>query len=150
MNRILGRLGILAVTVALVSAAAPAFAANDKRIDCEMTFNLKGWSAVVKTAKGSGNVTCDNGQSFPVEIKVTGGGLTFGKTDIHNGKGKFSEVGDVSELLGSYGAAEAEAGAAKASMAQVLTKGTVQLALAGTGEGWSIGVSGAKFTITKK
>ena len=55
-----------------------------------------------------------------------------------------------SDLLGSYAAAEAEAGAVKSAEAQALTKGEVSLALAGTGSGWSLGVSGAKFTITRK
>jgi hypothetical protein len=35
-------------------------------------------------------------------------------------------------------------------MAQALTKGEVSLAIAGTGEGWNLGVSGSKFTIEKK
>ena len=148
MRRILGRFGVLVTAAAILAAGAPALAGP--KVDCEMTFNLKGWSAVYKTAKGSGTITCDNGQSFGVTIKVTGGGITFGKTEISNGKGKFSEVTDVNELFGAYGAAEAEAGAAKASTAQVLTKGTVQLALAGTGDGWSLGVSGAKFEIKRK
>lgn len=139
----------LPATLAMLVCASPALA-QPKKTDCEMTFNLKGWSAVYKTAKGSGTITCDNGQSFAVQLKVTGGGITFGKTEISNGKGKFSEVTDVNELFGSYGSAEAEAGAAKASAAQVLTKGTVQLALAGTGDGWSLGVSGAKFEIKRK
>jgi hypothetical protein len=148
MRTIVGRLGVLSAAVAIFAGNAPALAGS--KVDCEMTFNLKGWSAVYKTAKGSGTITCDNGQSFAVGIKVTGGGITFGKTEITNGKGKFSEVSDVNELFGSYGAAEAEAGAAKASMAEVLTKGNVQLSLAGTGEGWSLGVSGTKFQIKKK
>ena len=149
MTKTLGRFGVAVAAVVIFAASAPALAAP-KTVDCEMTFNLKGWSAVYKTAKGSGKITCDNGQSFAVQIKVTGGGITFGKTEITDGKGKFSEVTDVNELFGAYGAAEAEAAAAKASTAQVLTKGTVQLALAGTGEGWSLGVSGQKFEIKRK
>ncbi|HEX6850963.1 MAG TPA: hypothetical protein VF139_06115 [Candidatus Polarisedimenticolaceae bacterium] len=148
MRTTLGMLGVALATVAIVAGSAPALAQT--RVDCEMTFNLKGWSAVYKTAKGSGTIRCDNGQSFAVRIKVTGGGITFGKTEISNGKGKFSEVTDVNELFGAYGSAEAEAGAVKSSSAQVLTKGTVQLALAGTGEGWSLGVSGAKFEIKRQ
>jgi len=59
-------------------------------------------------------------------------------------------VSNLEEVLGSYGSAEAEAGAVKSSTAQALTKGEVSLAIAGTGEGWSLGVSGAKFTIKRK
>ena len=83
-------------------------------------------------------------------IKLTGGGITFGKTEIKDAIGTFSEVSKLDDLLGSYASAEAEAGAVKSTTAQALTKGEVSLALAGTGSGWSLGVSGAKFTITKK
>jgi len=117
---------------------------------CELTYSLRGWSAIYKTATGEGVIRCDNGQSVPVAIHVEGGGITFGKTEVKNATGKFSEVGKIDDLLGSYAAAEAEAGAVKSAEAQALTKGEVSLALAGTGSGWSLGVSGAKFTISKK
>ena len=119
-------------------------------IDCEMTFSLKGWSAFYKTAKGEGMVTCDNGASMPVTIETKGGGITFGKSEIKNGKGKFSEVANTNDLLGSYAHAEAHAGAVKSSAAQALTKGEVSLALSGVGEGWDLGIDFGKFTIKKK
>jgi hypothetical protein len=119
-------------------------------IDCEMTFSLKGWSAFYKTAKGEGTITCDNGTSFPVTIETKGGGITFGKSEIKNGKGKFSEVANTNDLFGSYAHAEAHAGAVKSSAAQALTKGEVSLALSGTGEGWDVGIDFGKFTIKKK
>ena len=122
----------------------------DGETNCDMHFSMKGWSAGYKTSKGEGTITCENGEKAEVTIKVTGGGITFGKTEIKNGTGKFSPVGKLEELLGSYGSVEAEAGAVKSTAAQALTKGNVSLALAGTGEGWSLGVSGAKFTIAKK
>ncbi len=117
---------------------------------CSMTFSMKGWSAIYKTSKGEGKITCDNGESASVTLKLTGGGLTFGKSETKDGTGKFSEVAKLEDLLGSYAAAEAEAGAVKSSQAQALTKGEVSLALSGTGEGWNLGVSGAKFTIARK
>jgi hypothetical protein len=130
------------------------FASNPARADgetnCEMKFTLKGWSAIYKTSKGEGTITCDNGETAAVTLKLTGGGLTFGKTETKDGIGKFSPVGKLENLLGSYGATEAEAGAVKSVAAEALTKGTVSLALSGTGEGWSLGVSGAKFTIARK
>ncbi|HVQ35853.1 MAG TPA: hypothetical protein VMT33_07555 [Candidatus Bathyarchaeia archaeon] len=119
-------------------------------IDCEMTFSLKGWSAFYKTAKGEGTITCDNGTSFPVTIQTKGGGITFGKSEIRNGIGKFSEVAKTDDLFGSYAHAEAHAGAVKSSSAQALTKGEVSLALSGTGEGWDVGIDFGKFTIKKK
>ena len=135
-------LGMLPVPSAAAVAAG--------QTNCEMTYSLRGWSAFYKTAHGEGVIRCDNGQSMPVALRVEGGGITFGKTEVKNATGKFSEVSRIDDLLGSYAAAEAEAGAVKSAEAQALTKGEVSLALAGTGSGWSLGVSGAKFTITRK
>jgi len=129
-------------------SAAPARAAGQTK--CVMKFSMKGWSAIYKTSKGEGTITCDNGEKAAVTIKLTGGGITFGKTEIKDATGTFSEVGKLADLLGSYGSAEAEAGAVKSTTAQALTKGEVSLAIAGTGEGWNLGVSGSKFTIARK
>ena len=138
----------------IVSFGLAAFSAAPVRADgetkCVMKFSLKGWSAFYKTSKGEGTITCDNGEKAAVTIKVTGGGITFGKTEIKDATGTFSGVGKLENLLGSYGSAEAEAGAVKSTTAQALTKGEVSLAIAGTGEGWNLGVSGYKFTIARK
>src|SRR5215831_15642009 len=133
--------------LAALSATAARAAGETK---CVMKFSMKGWSAFYKTSKGEGTITCDNGEKADVTIKLTGGGITFGKTDIKDATGTFSPVSKLENLLGSYGAAEAEAGAVKSSTAQALTKGEVSLAIAGTGEGWNLGVSGSKFTIARK
>jgi hypothetical protein len=137
-----------ALVVGLAVAAAQPVAA--KKIDCELKYWLAGWSAFYKTAKGEGTITCDNGQSMRVALTLKGGGVTFGKTKIDDGRGKFSEVSNINDLLGGYAEAGVEAGAVKSTEAKVLTNGTATLALAGKGEGWNIGVSGAKFTIKKK
>ena len=79
--------------------------------DCDMTYTLKGWSAVYKTAKGEGSITCTNGQTAQVEITVHGGGLTFGKTEIYNGKAEISGVGSINDIYGSYAGMAAHAGA---------------------------------------
>ena len=129
------------------SFAAPANAAE--KIDCEMRFSVTGWSAIYKHAEGGGTITCTNGRSYPVTIVAVGGGLTVGKYKVEDGKGKFSEVYDVSELFGSYAQGEANAGVGKAGTAQVLTKGNVSLALAAAGEGVNIGISFGKFTIQR-
>jgi hypothetical protein len=59
-------------------------------ISCTMNFQLSGWSVFYKTASGSGTVRCSNGQSLQVKLRAKGGGLTFGKTEITDGIGKFS------------------------------------------------------------
>jgi hypothetical protein len=141
---------VLRAACGLMLAMAVAHTAEAKKIDCELRYSLAGWSAFYKTAKGQGKITCDNGQTMRVAITVKGGGVTFGKTKIEDGHGKFSEVSNINDLLGGYAEAGVEAGAVKSTEATVLTNGTTTLALAGKGEGWSLGVSGAKFTIRRK
>jgi hypothetical protein len=124
-------------------------AAAEGKIDCKLKFNLRGWSALYKHAEGAGVVSCNNGRAFDVNIVAVGGGLTVGKYRVDNGTGKFSEVNSVDELLGDYAQGEANAGVVKSGTAQVLTKGTSTLALAGAGEGVDIGISFGKFTISR-
>lgn len=137
-------LGLLAAATLVPQAQA---AGN---IDCNLHFNLSGWSVFYKTASGTGTITCDNGASIPVNITAKGGGLTVGKSKIVNGKGEFSGAYSLDNLLGTYGGAEVHAGAVKSSNAQVVTKGDVSLALAGTGEGWDLGVGFGNFVITRR
>jgi hypothetical protein len=115
----------LLATAALHSA--PASAAG--KFDCEMRFSLTGWAAIYKHAEGNGVITCNNGESMHVNIVARGGGLTAGKYQVDDGK--------------------ANAGLVKSGTAQVLTKGTVSLALAGKGEGVDLGISFGKFTISR-
>ncbi|WP_240922611.1 hypothetical protein [Oleiagrimonas sp. C23AA] len=124
--------------------------AADAPLKCQMRFSLTGWAAIYKHAEGSGVVTCDNGASMPVKITVKGGGLTAGKWHVDNGKGKFSHIYKISDVLGSYAQAGAHAGVVKSGDAQVLTKGTVSLALAGTGQGVDLGIDVGAFTISRK
>ena len=133
--------------LALILATSVATAGET---DCKLKFNLAGWSAFYKTASGDGTITCDNGQKLNVRIEAKGGGLTFGKSKIENGTGEFSGVNDIKETLGSYAQAEAHAGAVKSSGANVMTKGEVSLALAGTGKGWDLGIAFGKFTISAR
>lgn len=126
-----------------------ALAASSADLECKMHFTMKGWSAIIKKARGHGKVTCSNGESMPVNLEMVGGGLTAGKWQIDDGTGTFTDVHHISEVLGSYAQGEATAAAGKAGTAQVLTKGTVSLALAGVGQGIDLGLSGAKFTISR-
>lgn len=139
-------LSVLAGALLLVGAvtSAPAQAGT---ITCKMTFSLSGWSAFYKTAAGDGNVRCSNGQHMAVHISAKGGGLTFGKSTIRDGRGEFSGVHDIHDILGSYANAEAHAGAVKSTSATAMTKGEVSLALSGKGEGFDLGVAFGKFTI---
>lgn len=142
-------LGSFVLAAAMSLAAAPRAEAAQASLDCTMKFNLTGWSAIYKHAEGSGTVTCANGKSMRVKISAKGGGLTVGKSHIDNGTGKFTDVHNINDVLGTYAQGDASIGLVKSGTAQVLTKGTVSLALAGAGEGVDIGISVGGFTISK-
>jgi hypothetical protein len=134
--------GVLAIAGGM--ASVPAQAAD---LECKMNFNLAGWSVFYQTATGNGTVHCSNGQSMAVHIRVKGGGLTFGKSQITDGVGKFSGIGSISEIKGHYADAGVHAGASSSAGARVMTKGNVSLALSGTGKGWDLGVAFGAFII---
>lgn len=138
----------IAIAAALLLAAPGAQAQTT--LDCRLSFSTSGWSAIYRSANGTGTVTCSNGQSLPVRISVRGGGLSFGKSRIDNGNGSFSGVQNIRDVLGGYATAEAHAGAVKSANAQVVTKGPISLALAGTGEGWDLGVAVGSFVISER
>ena len=119
-------------------------------LTCKLKFDMAGWSVFYKTASGHGTITCDNGASIPVSIRAKGGGLTVGKSRISNGRGKFTGAYSLNDLIGTYGGAEVHAGAVKSSNAQVVTKGDISLALAGTGQGWDLGIGFGKFEIKRR
>ena len=98
------RLAPIALVAGLLLAVTSAPAAADGSIDCELRFDLSGWSAFYKTGKGSGTVSCDNGQSMAVQISTKGGGLTFGKTQIEDGRGEFSGIHSIDDVLGTLSA----------------------------------------------
>ena len=142
----IGRVAI----VALMSLFAVDHPAQGGSTKCTMKYSLAGWSAFYSTASGGGTITCDNGQSARVSLRARGGGLTAGRSKIVDGLGTFSDVAEISELFGSYASAEAHAGMVGSSAAQVVTKGTVSLAFAGTGKGVDLGVTFGKFVITEQ
>lgn len=141
------RKGMTGAAVLLLGAMLLPLSAQAGEVSCKMNFQLSGWSVFYKTASGSGTVHCSNGQTLHVKLRAKGGGLTFGKTKITDGIGKFTGVTSVRDVLGHYANAEAHAGAEKSAEAQVLTKGSVSLALSGKGQGWNLGVAFGAFII---
>jgi hypothetical protein len=137
------------LAIAVVLAASGLVHAADTT-KCTMSFTLKSWSAFYKSSKGQGTITCDNGETAKVDIRAKGGGITFGKSEITDGHGTFSEVLQLEQVLGGYAQSEAHAGASKSVGAQAMTKGEVSLALTGKGKGWDIGVGFGKFTIESR
>lgn len=142
----------LAAVLALTAAglSTPAAQAAEANLDCTLSFSLTGWSLIYKHAEGEGVVRCENGASLPVKIDAKGGGLTAGKFHVDDGKGRFTDVHTIDDVLGRYVQAEAHAGVVKSANAQVLSKGTVSLALAGSGEGVDLGIGVGAFTISRK
>lgn len=147
MSHITNR-SVLAAAALLAALALPATAAA-QTIDCQMRFTLSGWSAFFKTASGNGTVTCSNGQRMNVRLSAKGGGLTVGRHTIEDGRGEFTGVYDIAEVLGNYATAEAHAGAVRSATGRVMTKGEVAMALSGTGRGFDLGVAFGKFTIRR-
>lgn len=117
---------------------------------CSMVYSLKSWSILYKSGKGSGTITCDNGQSARVHLRSQGGGITVGTSQIVGGHGVFSNAHDIKELFGSYANASAHGGAGDAGASQALTKGDISLALTGSGKGVNVGVDFGSFKITQK
>ena len=140
---------LTASALALAIAAAPNASAAKATLDCSLHYNLHGWSLIYKHTTGTGVVKCENGQSMRVRVAAKALGITAGKWRIDNGKGTFTDVHTISDVLGDYAQASANAGVVKSGEAQVLTKGPVSLALSGGGEGVNVGVDVGKFTISR-
>lgn len=138
------------ITTALLLACA-ATGAHAAQTSCTLTYDMSGGGAFYKHSTGQGTIKCDNGQTLAVSIESKGGGLTFGRSEIKDGTGKFSPVNDVRDLIGGYATAEANAGNSDgASKAQVVTKGSISLALSGKGTGRTLGVSFGSFIISER
>ncbi len=130
----------------LLGALVLALPAYATMTTCRLTYDIKGWSFLYKTYRGSGTVSCENGQSARVAIQTYGGGLTVGKSEIA-GKGRFTEVRAITEIYGTYAEAGAHAGITKSADGRILTKGEVSLSLSGTGRGVDIGIAVGAFQI---
>lgn len=142
-------IAIALVALSTIGAYSIHARASSAELDCKLKFSLSTWSAIYKHSEGHGVVSCENGKSMHVSIVAKGAGLTVGKSHVDNGTGRFSDVHAMSDVLGSYAQAEAHAGVVKSGSAQVLTKGTVSLALAGAGEGVDLGIDVGRLTLSR-
>ena len=140
-----GRWLVGGAIVGMLAGAVPAAALTQ----CDLTYNLEGWSVFYKAANGRGMIRCDNGQQARVRLETRGGGVTFGSSRIVGGTGHFSQITDIDEIFGDYANAEAHAGFGASSGAQVVTKGTVSLTLTGTGTGVDVGFAFGRFPIAR-
>lgn len=147
MYRTIRGYGLVLALLAMVLPAAAG--AKERTLDCKLAFSSREWSALYTSAVGEGTVTCKDGSKLAVSIRAKGLGITAGKWKIDDGKGTFTHVRQIDDVLGHYAAVGADAGLAKAGSAKVLSKGKVSLALVGKGEGWDIGIAVSEFTIDK-
>lgn len=143
------RIGMLAAAAMSMAMAANLAAASDRDLRCTLEFTSTEWSAVYASTVGKGTVNCKDGTTMHVGIEAKGLGITAGKWKITSGKGTFTHVAKIDDVLGSYAAVSGDIGLGKAGTARVLTKGKVSLALAGKGEGFDLGVAISDFRISK-
>ncbi len=139
----------LLLAAVVMSAASGIGSAAEGDLRCSLNFTSKQWSALYASAVGEGTVTCKDGSSMPVAISAKGVGITAGKWKITEGKGTFTHVSKIEDVLGNYLAVSGDVGVSKAGTAQALTKGKVSLALAGKGEGFDVGIAISAFKISK-
>jgi hypothetical protein len=137
-----------ALLAALLLLPASAASQTSTSTTCRMNFNLRGWSLGLKSATGEGSISCDNGQTADVRLRAKGAGLSAGKYEIRDGRGRFSAVTDIRDLFGSYAAGDVAAGFVKEGEAMAMSKGSVNLALAGKGTGFDLGAAVERFTLT--
>ena len=137
--------GIFAAAfAALILAAPPASAEMTK---CRLTYDLEGWSVIYKYSSGTGRISCSNGQTADVKIVTHGGGVSFGTQRVIAGSGSFSSVHDISDLYGGYAEVVAHAGAGGSADARAMMRRSVNLSLAGTGQGINLGFAFGSFSI---
>lgn len=139
----------LLLAAVLLAATTSIAAAAERDLSCSLAFTSSEWSALYASAVGEGTVTCTDGSSMPVVIRARGLGITAGRWKITDGKGRFSHVARIDDVLGSYLAVSGDIGVSKAGTARALTKGKVSLVLAGKGEGFDVGIAVSKFRIGK-
>ena len=148
MDASAARLSRLISCVALTVLAAGPGQASAADLECSMQYDVQGWSALVKVVNGKGTVTCSDGTSRSVDIKMRSVGATAGRSRIDHGAGKFTHVNAIDDVLGTYAQTELHGGVLKSASAQVLTKGTVSLALGGAGEGIDLGLTIGELTLS--
>ena len=114
---------------------------------CALTYSLQGWSFFYQEYRGNGFISCRNGQKAHVAIVSRGGGVSFGKSEINDGKGVISRVRSLNEVFGTYVFLDGHAGATRSVEGRIMTKGEVSLALSGFGRGFDLGVTVGTFSI---
>ena len=145
MSRTAITLLALAATIACAGLATAEGAAD---LGCSLKFSLSRWSAPQKHSEGSGIVSCGNGGLLRVRIAATGAGLSSAKAHIDGATGVFTDVHSIRDIFGAYTEAVATTHAPSGN-AQILSKGSVQLALSGRAQGIDLGLGIGEFILTR-
>jgi hypothetical protein len=122
-------------------------AAQAKSVQCRLTYDIAGWSFFYRYQSGTGKVTCSNGQSANVNIRVHGGGATLGTSTATAGHGGFGAVRDISDVYGGYFEVAAHGSAGVGGGARAMFKGAAALSLVSSGNGVGAGVTMGYFGI---
>jgi hypothetical protein len=141
-------LRVLLSVAALALFAAPG-AARAAMISCELEYRAHAWSIFYKNVTGSGHIECSDGSSARVRLKLHGGGLTIGVSDLE-GSAHFSQVRELDEVLGGYGSLEGHAGFVRSVEGRVMTRGMVWGSQAGSGRGFDLGFAFGGLTIRRE
>jgi len=116
---------------------------------CTLRFSLSTWSFSEKHSEGIGVVTCLGGETARVRIVARGAGLNSGTSHIDGGSGKFTDVHNLADILGTYSDDAACRQTARCPDAQVLRKGNVLLALSGSNKDVDLTMGLGEFTLTR-
>ncbi|MDP2600725.1 MAG: hypothetical protein Q8P84_08360 [Deltaproteobacteria bacterium] len=71
-------------------------------VECKITFKMKIHAELLETGKGTGTITCDNGQNVPVIVTSAGSWIAVHKSRWIEGEGTFSKVDALKKLFGGY------------------------------------------------
>jgi hypothetical protein len=138
---------IFALTALLAVFAIPG-AAQAGFTACRLEYETHAWSVFYKNVTGTGTVTCENGESANVTLQFHGGGITFGVSDL-NGVVRFSQVRDVSEVVGAYFTVEGHAGLSRSVEGRAGTRGPVWISQSGKGRGFDLGFAFGALSIRR-
>ena len=130
-NRRISRPLAMTLTALVLFAGAPAIGVAAQTMRCELVFTAVNWSMHHRTARGTGELRCADGQTLPVRVSVKAhGGDTL---RIDAGAASFSGVEDPRDVIGAY-VANGQVGDDLA-----MRKGDIALRVTGTGDWWQQG-----------
>lgn len=112
-------------------AGVPASGIAAQTMTCELVFAAGTWSIHHRTARGTGELRCADGQTLPVRVSVKAHGGDALRIDA--GAASFSGVEDPRDVIGAY-VANGQVGNDLA-----MRKGAIALRVTGTGDWWHQG-----------